>query len=188
MGESVEIWLVRHGQTTYTASGKLAGWSDPPLSDRGRAEAAAVRPVLEGRAFDSVWSSDLDRTVTTSRLAWGEPRTDRRLREIDFGDNEGRSYDRLDRDWAAGFMEFRDFEIPNGESYLQFRDRIRGFVDDLTAGRHLLFVHGGVIRILTQDLGLDRFVNTGSVVALDWSAHRLLFVEEPTRPPLIVQS
>ena len=51
--------------------------------------------------------------------------------------------------------------------------------DSLEPGRHLLFVHGGVIRALTQDLGLDRFVATGSVVGLDWEASEILFVREP---------
>ena len=55
------------------------------------------------------------------------------------------------------------------------------FVDELPRGRHLLFVHGGVIRILTQDLGLDRFVATGSVVGVDWTRRELLFVNEPQR-------
>jgi probable phosphoglycerate mutase len=182
------IWLVRHGQTTYTASRRVAGWSNPPLTELGRTEARAVAPVLDGSEFDSVWSSDLDRTVSTSRLAWGEPRADHRLREVNFGAIEGGSYDTLDVDWAVVFMEFRNFEIPDGESYRQFRDRIHGFVDDLPTGRHLLFVHGGVIRILTQDLGIDRFVGTGSVVALDWTGQRVLFVREPTPPPAIGES
>jgi probable phosphoglycerate mutase len=59
-----------------------------------------------------------------------------------------------------------------------FRDRVVAFVAALEPGRHLLFVHGGVIRVLTQDLGMDRFVPTGSVVGLDWTAARVLFVHE----------
>jgi probable phosphoglycerate mutase len=49
----------------------------------------------------------------------------------------------------------------------------------LEPGRHLLFVHGGVIRVLTQDLGVDRFVPTGSLLGLDWVAQEVLFVREP---------
>ena len=38
---------------------------------------------------------------------------------------------------------------------------------------------GGVIRALTQDLGLDRFVTTGSLVKLDWHAARIIEIHEP---------
>jgi probable phosphoglycerate mutase len=181
MTAATELWLVRHGETTLNASRRLAGWSDPPLTETGRRQAVALRDVLDDDRFEQVWSSDLERAVTTARLAWGDPRVDARLREINFGDLEGMSYDRVDRAFAQVFLEFRDFWIPGGESHEEFRDRVHGFVEQLDPGRYLLFVHGGVVRILTQDHGLDRFVDTGSVVGMDWTCRRLLFVREPNR-------
>jgi probable phosphoglycerate mutase len=177
--DHVELWLVRHGETTASVARKIAGGSNPPLTDVGRREAAALKGPLDGHRFDSVWSSDLDRTVTTARLAWGEPVADPRLREVDFGHWEGRDYDDVDPRVAEVFMRFREFEIPGGDSYGAFRGRVRAFVDELDPGRHLLFVHGGVIRILTQDLGLDRFVSTGTLVVVDWTDRRLISLTEP---------
>jgi probable phosphoglycerate mutase len=176
MTASTEIWLVRHGETTLNASRRLAGWSDPPLTETGRRQAVALRGQLEDQVFDQVWSSDLERAVTTAQLAWGKPRPDVRLREINFGDLEGLSYDEVDLAFAELFLEFRAFQIPGGESHDEFRGRVHGFVDALAPGRHLLFVHGGVVRILTQDLGLDRFVDTATVVGMDWTSRRILFI------------
>ena len=178
--DRVELWLVRHGETTYNATRQIAGWCDPPLTDLGRREAVAVAPVLDGGSFDSSWSSDLDRAMETARLAWGPVEADRRLRECNFGVWEGRRFDEVDADDTRVFMEFRNFDIEGGDSHETFRRRIHSFVGDLPPGRHLLFVHGGVIRILTQDIGLDRFVATGSVVGVDWTRQELLFVNEST--------
>lgn len=175
----LELWLVRHGETVASVERRLAGWSNPALTARGERQVTALRPVLAGVAFDGVWSSDLLRAVSSARVAWGEPTVDSRLREINFGALEGRSYAEVIAAAPQAFATFRDFANPGGESHGGFRDRIRGFVAALTDGRHLLFVHGGVIRVLTQDLGLDRFVATGSVVGLDWDGQRLLFVREP---------
>ena len=36
-----------------------------------------------------------------------------------------------------------------------------------------------MIRVLTQDLGIDRFVATGTVVGLDWTSRRVLFTHGP---------
>jgi probable phosphoglycerate mutase len=176
--DTVELWLVRHGETTYNAARRIAGWCDPPLTDLGREQAVAVGPWLEETTFDSVWSSDLQRAVDTSRLAWGEATAERRLRECNFGIYEGRPFDEVDAADARVFLEFRDFDMKDGDSHESFLGRIEGFVEQLAPGRHLLFVHGGVIRILTQDLGVDRFVSTGSVVGVDWTNRRLLFVKE----------
>ena len=179
MRSALELWLVRHGETTYSASKRVAGWSDPPLTDNGRHQAEALRPVIDGRQFAGVWSSDLQRAVERARLAWGEPKTDRRLRECDFGALEGCTYEEADTTYGEVFSEFRGFQAPEGESHEGFRRRVFDFVDSLEAGRHLLVVHGGVIRALTQDLGVDRFIPTGSVVGLDWTAQEVLFVREP---------
>jgi probable phosphoglycerate mutase len=178
----VELWLVRHGETTYNAARRIAGWCDPPLTELGRNQATSVGPLLDGTTFDSVWSSDLRRAVETSRLAWGEATPDRRLRECNFGAYEGMPFDEVDATDARVFMGFRDFDMPDGDSHESFLARIGGFVDELPPGRHLLFVHGGVIRILTQDLGVDRFVPTGSVVGVDWTNRQLLFLKESAPP------
>jgi probable phosphoglycerate mutase len=178
MTAPLELWLVRHGETTYNAQRRIAGWCDPPLTELGRDQARSVRSRIAGDGFDTVWSSDLRRAIDTARLAGFDAVADQRLRECNFGIWEGRGFDEVDARETEVFMRFRDFDISSGDSHESFRRRIEGFVDDLPAGRHLLFVHGGVIRILTQDLGLDRFVATGSVVVLDWDRRELLAVRE----------
>jgi len=160
----VELWLVRHGESEFSADKRVAGWSDPPLTARGRRQAEALRDLVDGREFAGVWSSDLMRSLETARLAWGEPQVDRRLRECHFGSLEGRIYEDVDSVYGEVFHRFRGFQAPGGESHATFRERIVDFVDGLETGRHLLVVHGGVIRVLSQDLGVDRFVSTGSVL------------------------
>jgi len=135
--------------------------------------------VLDGQDFAGVWSSDLARAVETARLAWGEPRRDVRLRECHFGDLEGCTYTEADTEYGEIFDRFRGFATPGGESHAQLSDRVRGFIEGLEPGRHLLFVHGGVIRVLTQNLGVDRFLPTGSVFGLDWRNQEVLFIREP---------
>ena len=179
MKAPLELWLVRHGETTFSASKRVAGWNDPPLTDNGRRQAEALRPVIDGRQFVGVWSSDLQRAVESAHLAWGEPHTDQRLRECNFGALEGCSYEEADSTYSEVFHEFREFQAPDGESHAVFRSRVLDFVQSLEPGRHLLFVHGGVIRVLTQDLGVDRFIPTGSLLGLDWGAGKVLFVREP---------
>lgn len=178
MPSKLELWLVRHGETTYSATKRVAGWSNPPLTDNGRRQAQALRSAIDGRRFVGVWSSDLERAVESARLAWGEPQTDRRLRECHFGALEGCTYEEADTAYREVFHEFRAFQAPDGESHDEFRHRVLGFVDGLEPGRHLLFVHGGVIRVLTQDLGVDRFIPTGSLLGLDWGAGQVLFLRE----------
>ena len=176
--EGLELWLVRHGETPASRDGVLAGWADVPLTPRGVAQAEAVRPALEGEAFAQAWCSDLQRAVDTARLAWGDARRDSRLREINFGELEGHAWAALDPDVRRSFVEFNGFHPAGGESLSQVRERVHGFLAELAPGRHLLFTHGGVIRLLTRECGHDAFVPTGTVVGVEWARRAILFTRE----------
>ena len=169
-----ELWLVRHGETPASRSRTLAGWFDVPLAEHGEAQACALRPLLAGERFDGVWSSDLRRAVTTARLAWGEPRQDRRLREMSFGSLEGQLWETLDPDTQERLARFEGFAAPGGETFEDLRSRVLSFLDGLPAGRHLVFTHGGVVRLLSREAGEDRFVPTGTLLVVDWDSRRLL--------------
>jgi 2,3-bisphosphoglycerate-dependent phosphoglycerate mutase len=169
-----ELWLVRHGETPASLGRTLAGWADVPLTERGEQQAKALQGVLDGERFEGVWSSDLRRAVTTARLAWGEPRQDARLREMSFGSLEGRPWEALDSALQEGLARFEGFAAPGGETFDALRSRVLAFVDGLEPGRHLVFTHGGVVRLLSREVGEDHFVPTGTLLVVDWEDRRLV--------------
>ncbi len=163
----VRMWLVRHGETTWNAQGRFLGWHDPPLTARGRRQAERLRAELAGHDFAGVWSSDLSRAVETARLAWGEPREDRRLREMDLGALEGLTWAELSRELRSRLVAFEGFDAPGGETFADFASRVGAFVDDLIDGDHVVFTHGGVIRLLLRTWGTDQPIPPASVVVLE---------------------
>ena len=170
----LELWLVRHGETPASRDRRVAGWTNVPLTEEGERQAAALRPRLAGREFDSVWASDLDRALHSARLAWGEPRQDARLREISFGSLEGQPWEALAPGERDAVTRFAGFAAPGGESFEALRTRVLSLVDSLGPGRHLLFTHGGVVRLLSREAGEDSFVPTGTLLIVDWNARRIV--------------
>jgi 2,3-bisphosphoglycerate-dependent phosphoglycerate mutase len=168
------LWLVRHGETPASRDGVLAGWSNVPLTEAGQDQARALRPLLTTQAFTSVWSSDLDRTVATARLAYGEAPTDRRLRELHFGELEGRPWAEVEPHHMSALMAFEGFAAPGGESLVDLRLRVMAFVTDLGPGRHLLFTHGVVIALLSREVGQKELIPTGTLRVIDWTNRRPL--------------
>lgn len=163
---SRRLWLVRHGETDWSASGRFNGWTDVPLNTQGRRQARVVAGQLRGRRFVTAWSSDLSRAADTARLAGTEPVLDHRLRELDFGTLEGRTWAELSRRTREALIDFDAFIAPDGESAATMRARVLEFVDALPAGDHLVFTHGGVIRLLSRQ-GIERIAKPGEVTALD---------------------
>lgn len=151
----LELWLVRHGETAWNAAGRVQGSSDPELSAAGCEQARRLGLRLGRTTFTSVVSSDLRRAVQTARRALpGAPlQTDPRLRELDFGAWEGRTWGEVaaaDPDALAAWYADPYAHTPTGgEPYTALVKRTRGWLETLPeSGRVLAFTHGGPIRSL----------------------------------------
>jgi probable phosphoglycerate mutase len=155
---TVDIWCLRHAETDWTAAGRFCGWSDPPLNERGRTQARALRQVLHPIEFDSIISSPSIRAVETARLAYAEPRPDSRLQELDFGDLDGSTWSDCSPEMRERLIDFAAFAAPRGETVPQLADRVLAALADLEPGRHLVVTHGGVIRLLLGRAGVTAYL------------------------------
>ncbi|MGH3667562.1 MAG: histidine phosphatase family protein [Acidimicrobiia bacterium] len=164
----MSLWLVRHGDTEWSEQGRLCGWADPPLSEAGIEQAAKLHTRLRHRPFEGAWTSDLTRASEFARLSFGEAQPDMRLREIDFGDLEGKRWGDCDQETQAALMRFEGFTAPGGESVETLQGRVLGFLSDVGTGNQLVFTHGGVIRLLQALSGSGRPPRPGELVVLDW--------------------
>jgi len=148
------------------AERRVQGWLDPPLDERGRAEAEAVARRLAGRSVEAVYSSDLRRARETAQVVadlLGRPLIlDPRLRERDFGPISGltveeirQGFPEVVRTWEANRADF-----PGGELSASFRDRVTAaFADIISAhpqGEVAVVAHGGTLAVyLSSLLGLQ---------------------------------
>ncbi len=171
----VELWLVRHGQTVENQNGILSGWINAQLTALGITQADALKPILSQVEFDAVYSSDLDRAVETARHAYSDPTQTAALREMFFGDYDGKKLSQIDPEWVKALYLFVDhFSAPNGETMDDVSDRVTKFLDSLKPGRYLIVCHGGVIRTITRHLGEDRFLENGTALVIDWTHKKIL--------------
>lgn len=168
-----EIWLIRHGETDWNRVRRLQGWTDIPLNDHGRFQAASLAERLREEAlaapFHAIYSSDLQRAFDTARPVAEaldlRVRAEPGLRERCYGVLEGLTMDTMDSAQPEAAAAWRSREpqraVEGGETLRQFRDRVVATVDD-AAQRHvgerlLMFTHGGALDIVwrhAQDLPL----------------------------------
>ncbi|XP_065868470.1 probable 2-carboxy-D-arabinitol-1-phosphatase [Euphorbia lathyris] len=88
------VVLVRHGQSSWNAEGRIQGSSDfSVLTKKGEAQAETSRQMLIDDSFDVCFSSPLNRSKRTAEIIWGsrdkEIITDSDLREIDLYSFQG---------------------------------------------------------------------------------------------------
>lgn len=128
-----------------------------PLSDLGRAQAAALAPVVAGLAPDRAVFSNLARASETAAiLGYTNARPDPALREINVGVWQGRSIPDLIAEDKENYAGWRagSYQPNGGEDWGSFVARvehaIRGECGSLGAGTLLVVCHGGVIRAAVQ--------------------------------------
>jgi len=111
----------------------LLGRSDSPLTERGRAQAAALAPAL-GRTGRLVVSPLPRARETAEVLGLGLPvEVDERWIEVDYGDYEGRALSAVSSStWERWRSDVED-PWPNGESLADVGGRVRQACEELFA-------------------------------------------------------
>lgn len=149
MSEPGRLWLIRHGDTEWTATGQHTSRTDVPLTAAGREQATVLGGLLGDREFSIVLSSPMSRALETSRLAgYGDVVTvDDGLSEWDYGDYEGRTTAEI-REENPGWTIWAG--APNGESLDHVAARARRVIERASeaGGDAALFSHGHFLRIL----------------------------------------
>jgi alpha-ribazole phosphatase len=154
------LWLIRHPEPDEAVRGICYGSLDVPLSPRGIEQAQSIARWLSSHHLDAIYTSPSRRCVETARfIAVGrscpiEPAA--ALRELDFGDFEGRPYNEiaeLHPDLYREWMEHpTEVHFPGGENFSQMADRVMAVTREVVSrhsDQHLAIVtHGGAIRII----------------------------------------
>ena len=123
------LLLVRHGQTEANARGLLLGRADPPLSELGRRQAAALATRVPGDA--RLIASPLLRTMETAR-AFGRPvEADERWIELDYGSFDGRSVAEVPADVWKAWRTDPHYVPGGGESLATLGLRVREACEEL---------------------------------------------------------
>lgn len=153
------LYLLRHGETEWSRTGRHTGWTDIPLTDHGRAQATSLAPALADARFGLVLSSPLQRAQETGRLAGLEiNELDDDLKEWDYGGYEGLTTAEIREQSQNPEWLIWDYPIPPGQTPGESSDhvaerarRVLTRVEPLLDRGEdcMLVAHGHVLRILT---------------------------------------
>ncbi|HUF32691.1 MAG TPA: histidine phosphatase family protein [Acidimicrobiales bacterium] len=121
--------IVRHGRTEANAAGLLLGRADPELDAVGRAQAAALAPVVAGAS--RVVCSPLRRTMATAEVLGLPLSVDERWIELDYGQWDGRPVSEVPGAEWERWRADTGFRPPGGESLADLGRRVRAACDDL---------------------------------------------------------
>jgi probable phosphoglycerate mutase len=190
------LHLVRHGDTLQSAEGYFAGDIDPPLTDRGKAQAERIAKMASAMELAAIYvSPKLRARMTaepTARACGVEPIVIDGLREIAYGSWEGKKESEVKVSDAEAFTAWSQdpslVSPPGGESAFAIAARALPVLvrarEEHPTGNVMLFSHKATIRVMVCALlgvPLGRFRShvacpTGSLTSFEFGERGAMLV------------
>ena len=164
-----DLFLARHGESTFNRDNLFTGWIDAPLTEKGREEARAIIGKLKNNKFEKAYTSKLSRASESLRIVLAEShRSDvqiiesEALNERHYGDLQGMNKDQTARRFGEEQVRLwrRSYTVapPNGESLKNTADRVIPFfrstiLSDISHGKNILVLaHGNSLRAIVKEI------------------------------------
>ena len=149
------IYFVRHGETDSNAHNRVHGWSDTSLNEKGISQCERTADKTAKLKLAHFYCSDLRRTRQTAEILnknlGMKINFDKRLRERNSGDMEGRLRSEIPKELREDF--WANPHKYNAESFEDFFNRVLSFVREVILAKNLdealIVTHGGTIKIFT---------------------------------------
>lgn len=141
MVKTLNIYLFRHGQTTYNRDEKFTGWHDPKLTNLGTKQAQTIAKLLKNKKFQVSFHTHLKRSKQTLKeVLRYHPECkkliqDDRMIERNYGNLNGTPHkDLIKKEGIEHYNKIhRSYSIspPKGESFAMVEKRVQSFMKDL---------------------------------------------------------
>ena len=126
----MKIYFATHSTTVDNEAEISSGWKDVELSKLGIQQSKEMGKRFKNKRIDLICCSDLKRAVDTVKIAFRNEFPiifDKRLREINYGDYNGKSSKIVD----SLKEKYIKKPFPRGESYKQVMVRVHDFYKEL---------------------------------------------------------
>ncbi len=134
-----KLYLVRHCEAVGNKNRFFQGQSDGDITENGIAQLACLSARFADINFDVMYSSDLQRAYKTALAIKGDREvditTDKRLREINGGDWENKTWDELLTNHRDSYHTWEHYPhrhtMPNGESIKELQQRMIEVINEI---------------------------------------------------------
>ena len=165
---TLNLYFLRHGETVASKTDEFCGSSDVELTSEGIVMAKDFAVAYQSIPWKTIFCSPMRRTIATAKplcdLLRMEMLLRRELKEIDFGEWEGKSQADVNRQFHDDYLRWQSEPgwnaPPGGERAVDIARRSSKVIEEIEqtyqSGNILIVSHKATIRImLCSLLGID---------------------------------
>ncbi|MBU5425599.1 histidine phosphatase family protein [Tissierella pigra] len=154
----MKIYITRHGETQWNKEGRMQGWKNSNLTEKGIEDAKKLGERLKDVQFDYIYSSPLERAVDTAKYIKEDEEIILMdsLKEMGFGKWEGMEHTTIEELYPIEHFNFWNkphlYNSIEGESFDELFKRVKDvltkIVDNKEAENILIVSHAVVIKVI----------------------------------------
>ncbi|WP_051652428.1 histidine phosphatase family protein [Clostridium algidicarnis] len=183
----MNIYIARHGETKWNIEGRMQGFKDSDLTQKGVSDARSLGESLKDIDFDCIYSSPLGRALDTAKYIRQDDNIkiipDDSLKELNLGFWEGMTHKDIKEKYPLQYNNFREhpesFESQGGESFLELIKRVEKGLNNIIKDENheniLIVTHTCVIKAISiivkgndvKDFWNLPFINNTSLTILE---------------------
>ena len=137
----MKIYITRHGETMWNKQGRMQGWNNSNLTEKGVDNAKKLGKALKDIPFDTIYCSPLGRAVETAECIVGERKIpiilEDNLKEMNFGTWEGMTHDNVKTQYPDAHFKLWNtpevYEPVDGEDFETLLGRARKVLEMLVS-------------------------------------------------------
>ncbi|TZE80810.1 histidine phosphatase family protein [Calorimonas adulescens] len=160
----MKLLIVRHGATEWNKNSRIQGCLDIPLSKEGIVQAQLTANRLINFTVNYIFASDLMRARSTAKIISDTLKipfvTDKRLREMHFGEWQGLSLEQIDNLYHEKLLLWQDkpaeVSFNGGENLYDVKRRALEFIQEIYLKNKddniIIVTHGTFIKVLILSL------------------------------------
>ncbi len=183
----MNIYIARHGETKWNVEGRMQGFKNSDLTQRGISDARSLGESLKNIDFDYIYSSPLGRALDTAKCIRKDDDIkiilDDSLKELNLGLWEGMTYEEIKEKYPTQYNNFREhpelFESQGGENFSELIKRVEeglsNIIKDEDHKNILIVTHTCVIKAIAiivkgeyvKNFWNPPFINNASLTILE---------------------
>lgn len=175
----LNIYITRHGETQWNTEGRLQGWLNSPLTEKGILQGQKLNHAVKMYNIEKIYSSPSERALKTAISAKGKLSVEielmDELKEMNMGQWEGKTLAQIKEREPENFENYWQrphlFMKNTGEDFDEVLSRTKKALDRIMKenpfGNVLIVTHGVTLKAIMSHFSSEGFIEfwTKPVVA-----------------------
>lgn len=186
----LNLYITRHGETKWNTEGRLQGWLNSPLTEKGIRQGQQLHQAVKMYDIQKIYSSPSERALKTAISAKGKLDVEielmDELKEMNMGQWEGKTLEQIKEREPENFENYwlrpHLFVKNTGENFDEMLARTRKALDRIVkenpAGNVLIVTHGVTLKALMSHFSSEGFIKFWTKPVVEQASISMVRVED----------